>query len=61
VLPTITANVIRFIPSPTFIISTVLRFEASNTIALGAVETGSMKAQEAVRVAGNIRNRGFIL
>ncbi len=32
---------------------------AAATMALGAVETGSMKASEVVRVAGSIRYRGF--
>ena len=50
-----------FMPSPVFIMSQVLIFPAwaSNTIALGGVETGNMKAQLQVKVAGNIQYRGL--
>ena len=59
--PTMTIIVMMFMPSPVFIMSQVLIFPAwaSNTMALGGVETGNMKAQLQVKVAGNIQYRGL--
>ena len=46
-------------PVPAFIMSTVFIPLAAWTMAFGAVDTGSMNARLAVRVAGSIRKRGF--
>ena len=44
---------------PAFIISCIRTSPVPNTMALGGVATGSMKAHEADRVAGIISKRGF--
>ena len=46
-------------PKPALIICPVDMEDAPNTIALGAVATGSMKAYEEVKATGMIRYRGF--
>lgn len=44
-------KVIRFIPDPATNMSITFIVDAPNTIAFGAVATGSMKAYEQVRAA----------
>ena len=46
-------------PVPALIMSVVFIPLAACTMAFGAVDTGSMNARLAVRVAGSIRNRGL--
>lgn len=50
-IPAVVISVIRFIPDPAINISIIFIEDAPNTIALGAVATGSMKAYEHVRAA----------
>lgn len=50
-----------FITTPVFAMSDTLRKPEENTMALGGVATGSMKAKEALRVQGIITYRGFKL
>jgi len=51
---------IKFITNPAFIISTVFIELCPNTIALGAVATGSAKAYEQTIPAGRVRYIGLI-
>ena len=48
------------IPKPVFAIFSVLIMPVPNTIALGAVATGNMKAQLALSAAGTISSSGSI-
>ena len=49
----------RVSPVPAFTMSVVFIPLAACTMALGAVDTGSMNARLAVRVAGSIKKRGL--
>ena len=51
----------RFRISPVFAMSMILIRLVPKIMALGGVATGNMNAIEADKVAGNIRNSGFIL
>ena len=51
---------IRFKPIPTFAICGMVTHPDPNTIALGGVATGSIKAQDADIVAGTIKRKGLI-
>ena len=69
----LTNMVMMFNPKPALIISTVFSFPVPNTdnkkmlmipklhapIAFGPVDIGSMKAQDATRVAGSMKKRGL--
>ena len=50
---------ITFTSEPTLTIAIVLILAASNAIALGAVETGSMNAYEQAIVGGKTRSKGL--
>lgn len=56
--------IIKIIPKifrivPVFAMSDTLRAPKPKIMALGGVETGSINAQDAERVAGIIKNNGF--